>query len=54
MQGGAFFDEEFDGTIYFDVTVENEELLAIFRFPGSSEIPENGSISGPAPKFWSF
>ena len=40
MQGGVFFDEEFDGTIYFDVTAEIEELLAIFRFPGSSEIPE--------------
>ena len=46
MQGGVFFDEEFNG--YFDVTAEIEELFTIFEFWVSSQVPEYGQNSEPA------
>ena len=54
MQEGVFFDEESDGAIYFDVTAEIEELLAIFGFWGSSQVLKNGQKSGAAPGFCAF
>ena len=54
MQEGVFFDEESDGAIYFDVTAEIEELLAIFGFWGSSQVLKNGQKSGTAPGFCAF
>ena len=54
MQEGVFFDEESDGAIYFDVTAEIEELLAIFGFRGSSQGFKNGQKSGAAPGFCGF
>ena len=54
MQGCVFFDEESDGAIYFDVTAEIEELLAIFRFWGSSQVLKNGQKRGAAPVFCGF
>ena len=49
VQGGVYFDEEFDGAIYLDVTAEIKELLAIFKFWVSSEVSENGQKSRPDP-----
>ena len=45
VQGGVFFDEEFDGAIYLGVTAENEELFAIFEFGGSFQVIMTSRIS---------